>query len=133
MIEWKNREYTIWEDNASIVERHGTLEHDKILDDQALVIKLKEKGLVKISGSSHAGIVNTILYAKKITGINKIHAIIGGFHLQGPDFEPIIAKTIAEFKNLDLEKIQCIAQGVRPSRSSQMNFRRPLYWIVLAQ
>jgi 7,8-dihydropterin-6-yl-methyl-4-(beta-D-ribofuranosyl)aminobenzene 5'-phosphate synthase len=89
----------------AFVERNGTLEHDKILDDQGLVIKLKEKGLVIISGCSHAGIINTVMYAKKITGINEIHAIMGGFHLQGPAFEPIIEKTIAEFKNLEPERI----------------------------
>jgi 7,8-dihydropterin-6-yl-methyl-4-(beta-D-ribofuranosyl)aminobenzene 5'-phosphate synthase len=82
----------------ALVERNGKLEHDHILDDQSLVIKLKGKGLVVISGCSHAGIVNTMLYARKITGTNTIHAVLGGFHLQGPAFEPIIERTIAEFK-----------------------------------
>lgn len=89
----------------AFVERDGTLEHDKILDDQALVVKLRKKGLVIISGCSHAGIVNTISYAKKITGIGKIYAVLGGFHLQGPIFEPIIEKTIAEFKKIKPERI----------------------------
>lgn len=84
----------------ALVDRNGTLEHDDILDDQSLVIKLKGRGLVVISGCSHAGIINTILYAQKITGINTIHAVLGGFHLQGPAFEPIIEQTIAEFKTI---------------------------------
>lgn len=82
----------------ALVEVNGTLEHDDIPDDQSLVIKLKGRGLVVISGCSHAGIINTMLYAQKITGINTIHAVLGGFHLQGPAFEPIIEQTIAEFK-----------------------------------
>ena len=90
--------------NAS-VERDGKIEHDMILDDQALVIKLKEKGLVIISGCSHAGIINTVFYAKKITGSDKIHAVLGGFHLSGPFFEPIIEKTITEFKKIKPEII----------------------------
>jgi 7,8-dihydropterin-6-yl-methyl-4-(beta-D-ribofuranosyl)aminobenzene 5'-phosphate synthase len=82
----------------ALVDRNGTLERDDILDDQSLVIKLKGKGLVVISGCAHAGIINTMLYAQKITGINTVHAVLGGFHLQGPAFEPIIEQTIAEFK-----------------------------------
>lgn len=90
--------------NATL-ERDGKIEPDMILDDQALVIKLKEKGLVIISGCSHAGIINTVFYAKKITGIDKIHAVLGGFHLSGPIFEPIIEKTITEFKKIKPEII----------------------------
>ncbi len=86
--------------NASM-ERNGKIEPDMILDDQALVIKVKDKGLVIISGCSHAGIINTVFYAKKITGIDKIHAVLGGFHLSGPIFEPIIEKTIIEFKKIN--------------------------------
>ena len=85
----------------ALVERDGRLEHDMILDDQALVARLKEKGLVIISGCGHAGIINTVFYAKKITGADTIHAVLGGFHLSGPVFEPIVEKTIAEFKRIE--------------------------------
>jgi len=89
----------------ALVERNGALEPDKILDDQSIVIKRKKKGLVVISGCGHAGIINTILYARKITGIDTIHAVMGGFHLQGPAFEPIVERTIAEFKTIKPEVI----------------------------
>lgn len=88
--------------NASM-ERNGKVEPDIIRDDQALVIKVKEKGLVIISGCGHAGIINTVLYAKKLAGIDRIHAVMGGFHLSGPIFEPIIEKTIIEFKKIKPE------------------------------
>lgn len=65
-----------------------------ILDDQALVLRLRERGLVVISGCGHAGIVNTVRYARKLTGEDRVAAIIGGFHLSGPMFEPIIAPTV---------------------------------------
>ena len=52
-----------------------------IKDDQAIVVNVLDKGLVILTGCGHAGVVNTINYAKKITRINKIHAVIGGFHL----------------------------------------------------
>lgn len=74
---------------------------DPFRDDQGLVILVKGKGLVIISGCAHAGIINTIEYAKKITGIDKIHAVLGGFHLTGPMFEPIIQPTIDEMKRIN--------------------------------
>jgi 7,8-dihydropterin-6-yl-methyl-4-(beta-D-ribofuranosyl)aminobenzene 5'-phosphate synthase len=84
----------------AVLERDGKIEKDPIADDQALVINLKGKGLVIIAGCSHAGIINTIFYAQKITGIEKVHAIVGGFHLSGPYFEQIIEQTINEFKDV---------------------------------
>ena len=75
--------------------RDDELVPDPILDDQALVVHLKGKGLVVISGCAHSGIVNTVLYSRKITGIEPVYAILGGFHLTGAFFEPIIGDTIA--------------------------------------
>jgi len=85
----------------ALVERDGKIEADPISDDQALVINLKDKGLVVISGCSHAGIINTILFARKVTGVFKLHGVLGGFHLSGPLFEPIIEKTINELKEME--------------------------------
>jgi 7,8-dihydropterin-6-yl-methyl-4-(beta-D-ribofuranosyl)aminobenzene 5'-phosphate synthase len=73
---------------------------DPFRDDQGLVIKLKDKGLVVISGCAHAGIINTVEYAKKITGTDKVHAVLGGFHLTGRLFDPIIQPTIDEMKRI---------------------------------
>jgi 7,8-dihydropterin-6-yl-methyl-4-(beta-D-ribofuranosyl)aminobenzene 5'-phosphate synthase len=84
----------------ALLEREGRLERDPIKDDQALVMNLKGKGLVVVSGCSHAGIINTVLYAKKLTGVEKIHAVLGGFHLSGAFFEKILEKTIEMLKAL---------------------------------
>src|ERR1051325_6360135 len=65
-----------------------------IHDDQAIVMNVKNKGLVVLTGCGHAGVVNTLKHAISLTGINRIHAVIGGFHLTGPLFEPIIAPTV---------------------------------------
>jgi 7,8-dihydropterin-6-yl-methyl-4-(beta-D-ribofuranosyl)aminobenzene 5'-phosphate synthase len=89
----------------AVLERDGKEESDSIRDDQSLVINLKGKGLVVVSGCAHAGIVNTILYAKKITRVDRVRAVIGGFHLSGPVFEPIIEKTIEAIADMDLELI----------------------------
>lgn len=85
----------------AFLERNGIIERDPILDDQAIVVNVKGKGLVIISGCAHAGIMNTILYAMKITGISSIQAVLGGFHLSGAFFEPIIEDTIKDLKKLD--------------------------------
>jgi len=65
-----------------------------ILDDQALVVSLGERGLVVLSGCGHSGIVNTVRYARRLTGQENVAAIVGGFHLGGPMFEPIIGPTV---------------------------------------
>lgn len=54
---------------------------DDIVDEQGVVINVKNQGLIIISGCAHAGILNTIYAAQEITGENKILAVIGGFHL----------------------------------------------------
>ncbi|MBW1679175.1 MAG: MBL fold metallo-hydrolase [Deltaproteobacteria bacterium] len=82
------------------LERAGKIEPDRILDDQAIVVHLKGKGLVIITGCAHSGIINTIHYAQKLTGVMPVYAIIGGFHLSGPAFEPIIDKTLEKLKAL---------------------------------
>ncbi len=78
---------------------------DPFRDDQGLVVKVKGKGLVVISGCAHAGIINTVQYAKKITGTDKVHAVLGGFHLTGRIFEPIIQPTIDEMKKIKPDHI----------------------------
>jgi 7,8-dihydropterin-6-yl-methyl-4-(beta-D-ribofuranosyl)aminobenzene 5'-phosphate synthase len=65
-----------------------------ILDDQALVVNLRGAGLVVLTGCGHAGIVNIVRHAQRLTGIDRVHAIVGGFHLNGPLFSPIIPPTV---------------------------------------
>lgn len=72
-----------------------------ILDDCALVLNIKRKGLVILSGCAHAGIINTVLYARELTGVNTIYAVLGGFHLAGKEFEPRIGQTVEAIKKLN--------------------------------
>lgn len=62
------------------VEKNGKKEDDYITDDTALAY-IGEKGLSIITGCSHAGICNIIAYAKKLTGVEKVQSVLGGFHL----------------------------------------------------
>jgi 7,8-dihydropterin-6-yl-methyl-4-(beta-D-ribofuranosyl)aminobenzene 5'-phosphate synthase len=78
--------------------REGEWRHDQlVLDDQALVAKVRGRGLVVLTGCGHAGIINTLRYVTKLTGCGRLHAVLGGFHLSGGRFEPLIAPTCDAF------------------------------------
>lgn len=72
-----------------------------VMDDQSLIINVRGKGLVIITGCCHSGIINTIHYAQKLTKYQQIHAVLGGFHLTGGIFEKIIPATIEELKEIN--------------------------------
>jgi len=74
---------------------------DPFPDDRGVVVKVKDKGLIIVGGCSHAGIINTVKHAQKVTRTHKVHAVLGGFHLNGPIFEPIIQPTIREMKKMN--------------------------------
>jgi len=81
--------------------REGEWQPDPlILDDQALVVNVRERGLVVLTACGHAGLVNTLRYARKLTGVDRLYAVMGGFHLNGPLFEPIIPDTCAALAEL---------------------------------
>ena len=71
-----------------------------ILDDQALIANVRGKGLVVLTGCGHAGIVNIVRYAQKLTGVDEVCAIIGGFHLGGVLFEAIVPPTVAALQEI---------------------------------
>jgi len=79
---------------------HDRWSADPINDDQALVVKVKGKGLVILSGCAHAGIINTVEHVKRLTRTDHVHAVLGGFHLTGPIFEPLIRPTLDEMKRI---------------------------------
>lgn len=77
-------------------------EDDFIIDDSGLVIQLNNE-IVIISGCAHSGICNMIEHAKLITGINKIRAVIGGFHLKHNNHQT--QETIKYLKTQDIEEL----------------------------
>ena len=71
-----------------------------MLDDISIVSNIKGKGVVIVTGCSHAGIVNITRQAIKLTGTEKIHGIIGGFHLiEAPEIR--IKKTAQMLKEFN--------------------------------
>ena len=88
---------TDFETGMPFHERHGDhgWEPDPlILDDQALVVNVRDQGLLVLTGCGHAGAVNIARHAMRLTGIDRLHAMMGGFHLGGPAFERIIEPTV---------------------------------------
>lgn len=73
--------------------RHDPL----VVEDQALVIHVRGKGLVVLTGCGHGGAVNIARHAMRLTGVDRLHAFLGGLHLGGPAFEPIISPTTKAF------------------------------------
>ncbi len=65
-----------------------------VLDDQALVVHLKGHGLVVLTGCGHAGAINIVRHAQRLTGVVALHGLLGGLHLSGPTFESIIGPTV---------------------------------------
>lgn len=79
------------------IVKEGSDVVDPLLDEQALVVNLGEKGIVVVSGCSHPGIVNTIHHAREITGNERLLAVVGGFHLAQVSDE-VLAQTAAAIK-----------------------------------
>jgi 7,8-dihydropterin-6-yl-methyl-4-(beta-D-ribofuranosyl)aminobenzene 5'-phosphate synthase len=76
-------------------------EHDPLVqDDQALVVHVRNRGLVVLTGCGHAGAVNIVRHARRLTGVDRLCALLGGLHLSGPAFEPVIPPTIVALTEL---------------------------------
>jgi 7,8-dihydropterin-6-yl-methyl-4-(beta-D-ribofuranosyl)aminobenzene 5'-phosphate synthase len=81
--------------------RNGEWQPDPLVyDDQALVGHVRGRGLVVITGCGHAGVINTVRYARKLTGIDRVYAVVGGFHLSTPAFEPMIPRTVEALREI---------------------------------
>jgi len=88
----------------SLVVKEGKrFKPDKLLDDQALIIKT-EAGLVVILGCAHRGIINTLHHARKLTGVKTIYMVLGGCHLIAATEERIWL-TIAALKELGVQRL----------------------------
>jgi 7,8-dihydropterin-6-yl-methyl-4-(beta-D-ribofuranosyl)aminobenzene 5'-phosphate synthase len=72
-----------------------------IWDDQAVAFNVKGKGLVVVSGCAHAGIINTVRYAQRVTGVADVCAVVGGFHLAGKDCEARIGQSVEEMRRIN--------------------------------
>ena len=69
-----------------------------IWDDQALIVNVRDRGLVIVSGCSHAGVINVLFHAQRLTGETRVAGLLGGLHLTGALFEARIEPTVAALR-----------------------------------
>jgi 7,8-dihydropterin-6-yl-methyl-4-(beta-D-ribofuranosyl)aminobenzene 5'-phosphate synthase len=77
---------------------------DQFRHEIATCFNVKNRGLVVLTSCSHRGVINTLQQAQAVSGIGKIHAVIGGFHL-APYPEEYVRSTIAALKSMDVEHV----------------------------
>lgn len=74
--------------------------HDPaVIDDQAVVVHVRGQGLVVVTGCGHAGVVNIVRHAMRLTAVERLAGLVGGFHLSAPAFLPIIEPTVAALRD----------------------------------
>jgi 7,8-dihydropterin-6-yl-methyl-4-(beta-D-ribofuranosyl)aminobenzene 5'-phosphate synthase len=85
-------------------ELQGKIEPDQHWHEHATCFNVRDRGLVVVTSCGHRGIVNNIRHVQEITGIGKIHALVGGFHL-GPAPAPYLAQVLDELQKIDLDYV----------------------------
>ncbi|MDD4986277.1 MAG: MBL fold metallo-hydrolase [Dehalococcoidales bacterium] len=85
------------------VKGTGGFQPDQLLDDQALILQTGA-GLVVILGCAHRGIINTIYHAQQLTGVKKLHAVLGGCHLSNAPPERV-RLTVNALKEMGVERL----------------------------
>jgi 7,8-dihydropterin-6-yl-methyl-4-(beta-D-ribofuranosyl)aminobenzene 5'-phosphate synthase len=85
-------------------ELQGRIVADEHIHEHATCFNVRDRGLVVISSCGHVGIVNSVLQAREVSGVEKVHAIVGGFHL-GPAPRQYLDQVMAEIKKLDPDVI----------------------------
>jgi 7,8-dihydropterin-6-yl-methyl-4-(beta-D-ribofuranosyl)aminobenzene 5'-phosphate synthase len=81
-------------------ELQGKMIPDEHVHEHATCFNIRGKGLVVISSCGHVGIVNSVRQAQEVSGVQKIHAIVGGFHL-GPAPADYLKQVLADIKKLE--------------------------------
>ena len=92
------------DDHFSPAERKGKLVRDQHPDEHATCYIVKGRGLVVISSCGHAGIINSVRSAMAAANVDKVHAVIGGFHL-GTSPKEYLQHTLQELERINPDVI----------------------------
>ena len=95
-------------------ELQGKFVPDEHVHEHATCFNIRGKGLVVISSCGHTGIVNSVRQAQEVSGVEKVHAIVGGFHL-GPAPADYLTQVMGEIKKLNPDVVV-------PMHCSGLNF-----------
>jgi 7,8-dihydropterin-6-yl-methyl-4-(beta-D-ribofuranosyl)aminobenzene 5'-phosphate synthase len=88
-------------DKMPAAKNTGSYIPDDFEHEIATSYLVKDKGLVVLTSCSHRGVINTVHQAMRASGIDKVHAVIGGFHVVPPLGDDYINKTIEAFRDID--------------------------------
>lgn len=88
------------------VSSSGNFGLDEVMDEQALVIDVRDVGLIVLTGCAHAGVINTLQRALELCGDRPIAAVLGGFHLGFPTTPAEnVERTAAELQRLRVQVV----------------------------
>lgn len=76
-----------------------------LMDERYVALHVKGKGAVVFTACSHAGVINVLKDARNVFGAVPLHAVMGGFHLSGPQVEEIIGDTVGDMRGFGLQRI----------------------------
>ena len=76
-----------------------------IWDDQALVVNVLDRGLLVVSGCSHAGAINVLRHAQRLIGESRVCGFVGGLHLTGGLFESRIEPTVEALRAAGVRRV----------------------------
>jgi 7,8-dihydropterin-6-yl-methyl-4-(beta-D-ribofuranosyl)aminobenzene 5'-phosphate synthase len=85
---------------TKVESKPGELVADVFQGEHATAYHVKGRGLVVITSCGHAGVINSVRQVQKAAGVDRVHAVVGGFHL-APAPDEIVAKTVEAFKTID--------------------------------
>jgi 7,8-dihydropterin-6-yl-methyl-4-(beta-D-ribofuranosyl)aminobenzene 5'-phosphate synthase len=81
-------------------ERQQGFIPDQFRHEIATVYNLKGRGLIVLTSCSHRGVVNIVKRAQEISGVRKVHAVLGGFHL-APYPSDYVGNVVGSLKEID--------------------------------
>ncbi len=89
---------------TKVEAKPGELVSDNFQGEHATVYLVRDRGLVVITSCGHAGVINSVRQAQKASGVERVHAVVGGFHL-APAPDEIVQKTVEAFKAINPDYI----------------------------
>ena len=89
---------------TKVETKPGEHVQDNFQGEHATAYHVKDRGLVVITSCGHAGVINSVRQIQKTTGVDKVHAVVGGFHLT-PAPDEIVAKTVEAFRAINPDYI----------------------------
>lgn len=103
-----------------------------VIEERCLILNIKNKGLCVITGCGHTGVVNALLHGRNLVNQQKIHFVMGGFHLAGPKFDDRIQPTIADLKLINPDFIitgHCTGRKTQAMLTAEFSNRHVPYGV----